>query len=480
MTPTTKETLISTLARHGQEQLLAFWDRLNGVQQQDLAAQIGRIDFALLDRLFSHRLDQGDVRTLANRAAPPPAIRLNSANNPFTVQQAQEKGRNALAAGHIGTMLVAGGQGTRLGFDHPKGMYAIGPVSGRTLFEIHVEKIVATSRRYGVKIPLFLMTSPKTHDETVAFFKQHDRFGLPEDDLIIFCQGTMPAVDAETGKVLLESPHRIAVSPDGHGGMLTALNASGGLANARQRGIRHLFYFQVDNPLVDICDPDFIGYHILANSELTSQVIAKRDPLDKVGNVVEVDGRLHVIEYSDLPDDVANRRNADGSLEVWAGSIAVHIMDVSMLGRLADSADGLPFHYAHKKVTYIDTSGWDDSSTVVPTMGRQIKPEKPNAIKFERFIFDLMPLSNNALVVEIDQNEGFGPLKNASGAAFDTPEMVRSMMIAKHRRWLKQAGVEVGEGVAVEISAMFALDAEEVAKKIARGTLVIESTYFTS
>ena len=474
-----KNDLLSILTPHGQEHLLAFWDQLSDAQRQDLAAQIRSIDFVLLDRLYARRNDKSNIHDLADRAAPPPAIRLDGSQNPFTPRQALRQGREALAAARVGTILVAGGQGTRLGFDHPKGMYSIGLVSRRTLFQIHVEKIVAASRRYGVKIPLYLMTSPKTHRETVAFFQQHNRFGLPKDDLFIFCQGTLPAVDAATGKVLLETPSQIAVSPDGHGGMLAALASSGGLNDALQRGIRHLFYFQVDNPLVDVCAPEFIGYHILAESELTTQVIAKRDPLDKVGNVVQVDGRLHVIEYSDLPDDVAQRKNPDGSLAVWAGSIAVHMMDTAMLRRLAETAEGLPFHYAHKKVAYIDTSCWGDSSTVATTKGRRIEPDTPNAIKFERFIFDLMPLASNAIVVEIDPQEGFGPLKNASGAAADTPEMVQSMMIAQHTRWLKQAGAEVDDNVAVEICPLFALDAEELAQKIPPKTRVTTPTYFS-
>ncbi len=446
---------------------MAFWDRLNDGQRRDLAGQIRRIDFVLLDKLYCRRNDQTGVRELANRASPPPAIRLNSSQNPYTPQQARRRGREALAAGHVGAILVAGGQGTRLGFDHPKGMYSIGPVSHRTLFQIHVEKILAASRRHGVKIPLYLMTSPKTHVETVAFFKEHNRFGLPEDDLFIFCQGTMPAVDAATGKVLLESPSQIALSPDGHGGTLAALAASGGLEDARRRGIRQLFYFQVDNPLVDVCGPEFIGYHILSNSELTTQVISKRDPMDKVGNVVQVDGRSHVIEYSDLPDDVARRRNQDGSLAIWAGSIAVHVLDTAMLARMAESADGLPFHYALKKVAHIDAGG------------RPVEPMTPNAVKFERFIFDLMPFSANAVVVEIDPQDGFAPLKNAPGAASDTPEMVQSMMIAQHARWLKQAGAEVAKGIAVEICPLFALDTDELAQKIPSGTRVTKPTYFS-
>ena len=273
---------------------------------------------------------------LAARAEPPPAFRLDAAQNPFTPQQARQRAEESLRAGEFGAILVAGGQGTRLGFDHPKGMFPIGPLSGKTLFQIHVEKIVAAGRRYGVRIPLYLMTSPATHEETVAFFAAHDRFGLPEEDLIVFCQGTMPAVDAQTGRVLLEAPGRIAASPDGHGGMLAALDRSGALDDIERRGIRHLFYFQVDNPLVDICGREFVGYHLLAGSEFSTQVIAKRDPLERVGNVVQVDGRLMVIEYSDLPDEAAKRRNADGSLAIWAGSIAVHVMDAALLRRLAE------------------------------------------------------------------------------------------------------------------------------------------------
>ncbi len=400
-------------------------------------------------------------------AAPPPAIRLHSSPNPFTPQQARRQGREALTAGRVGAILVAGGQGTRLDFNHPKGMFSIGPVSKRTLFQIHLEKIIAASRRYGVRIPLYLMTSPATHHETAAFLQAHNRFGLPAEDLFIFCQATMPAVDAATGKVLLESPSRIAVSPDGHGGMLAALACSGGLEDIERRGIRHLFYFQVDNPLVDVCEPEFIGYHVLANSEFTTQVIAKRDPLEKLGNVVQVDGRLYVIEYSDLSDDVARRNNSNGSLQIWAGSIAVHVMDTALLRRQAQTTEGLPFHYAYKKVACINAAG------------QELIPEKPNAIKFERFIFDLMSYTKNALVVEIDPQEGFAPLKNASGAAADTPEMVQGMMIAQHARWLRQTGAHVAEGVAVEISPLFALDAEELAQKIPPGTRVTKPTYFS-
>ena len=458
---------MAILSPHGQKHLLAFWDQLDARQRESLAEQIREVDLDLIARLYRHRDDQGNLRALADRAGPPPAFRLDAPGNPFTAQQARQRGSQALDAGHVAVILVAGGQGTRLGFDHPKGMYPIGPVSGRTLFQIHVEKILAMARRHGVRIPLYLMTSPATHGETVEYFARNDRFGLPEEDLRVFGQGTMPAVDAATGKLLLESPDRLATSPGGHGGMLAAFVGSGALEHARQRGIQQLFYFQVDNPLVDICGAEYVGYHLLCQSEMTTQVIAKRDPLEKVGNVVEVDGRRMVIEYIDLPDDVAQQRNPDRSLAVWAGSIAVHVFDLAFLQRMAGEVEALPFHLARKKVAHVDGAG------------RRIEPEKPNAIKFERFIFDLMPLSRNAVVVEVNPARAFAPLKNASGSSMDTPESVRAQMIALHGEWLHRAGVDVAQGVPVEISPLVALDGEELARKVRPSMRITAPTYLS-
>lgn len=461
-----KEELLAVLSPHKQEHLVRFWDQLAQPQQQSLADEIGRIDLALLDRLFHQPDRAGEIRALADRATEPPSFHLGDPSNRISPQDARARGQEALRSGEVAVMLVAGGQGTRLGFDGPKGTYRIGPVSGHTLFQIHAEKILATAQRYGRPVPLCLMTSPATHQPTIDFFQEHARFGLPESDLRAFCQGTMPAVDAATGKVLLDQPDRLALSPDGHGGMLAAFKQSGVLDELRSRGIKYLFYFQVDNPLVAICDPEFLGYHLLSGSELSSQVVRKKTPLDRVGNVVQVDGRLHVIEYSDLPEEVARRCNTDASLVVWAGSIAVHAMDLAFLDRMAVTAAGLPFHVARKKVPYVDDAG------------RRVEPPQENAIKFERFIFDLLPSAANAIVVEVDAREHFAPLKNASGKKEDTPESVKAQLSALHRGWLRQAGTRVPDDVPVEISPLFALDAEQTAAKIGPATQVTAPTYF--
>ncbi len=280
----------------------------------------------------------------------------------------------------------------------------------------------------------------------------------------------MPAVDAQTGKVLLAAKGEIAASPDGHGGMLAALAASGGLADARRRGLQQLFYLQVDNPLVELCDPEFLGYHLLAGSELSTLVVAKRSLRDKVGNVVALDGRLRIIEYSDLnplDDAVLERRMPDGGPVFWAGSTAVHAIDLAFLERMAGSAGALPFHLAHKAVPHVD-----------PQTGRRVEPAKPNALKFERFIFDLLPAAERAIVVEVDWQRSFAPVKNAPGDASDTPESVRGQMIALHREWLTAAGARVAAGVPVEICPLFAQDAVELAGRVAPGLAVTSERYF--
>lgn len=463
---------MSDLARHlaafGQQHVLRFWDTLSSVERQSLQVQLEAIDFAELARLTAGGQTSEDWAELATRAEAPPAVRL-AGPRPFSIGEATTRGEVALAAGKVGVVLVAGGQGTRLGFDHPKGMYPIGPVSGATLFEILIQKIRARARRYGTSIPLYLMTSPATHDETVRFLEQHDRFGLPAEDLHIFCQGTMPAVDAATGKLLLTSRGSLALSPDGHGGTLAALSKSGSLDDIRRRSIEQLFYTQIDNPLVSMCDPALVGYHLLCGSELSTQVIAKQTSRDKTGNVVLVDGKLRIIEYSDLnplPDAIVERLSADGSPLFWAGNTANHVFDVAFLLRAAAKAGSLPFHIAHKVVSYIDQAG------------NRIEPNNPNAIKFERFIFDLLPAARQGIVVEIDGEREFAPVKNAPGEPRNSPETTRAQMVALHREWLLGAGAKVADGVQVEISPLFAQSEAELAAQLPAGVTVTEDRCF--
>jgi len=464
-----KESLLELLTPHAQEHLLAHWDTLSPAEQAELAADIRAVDLKRIGRLFrSAEESPADWAALARRAMAPPAFRLADRAPTIAPDAAHRAGHAALAAGNVGVILVAGGQGTRLGFPHPKGMFSVGPVSGASLFQILFEKIVARSRAAGMRIPLYLMTSPATHDETIEYLKAKENFGLPSEDVLIFCQGTMPTLDARSGRLLLAEKHRLALGPDGHGGMLQALVSHRALADMQRRGLQQIFYCQVDNPLVEMCDPEFLGYHLLARSELSTQVIPKRTLRDKVGNVASIDGKLQIIEYSDLNplDDEIVGRTAGGNPVFWAGNTAVHVFETSFLERVAQSGTALPFHVARKSVPHVDAEG------------NKIEPSEPNAIKFERFIFDLLPEARQAIVVEVDEARTFAPVKNASGEPRDTPETVRAQMIALYRRWLIEAGCEVPEGVAVEISPLLAQNAQELAARISPGLVVTQPRYF--
>ena len=461
MTPITKDWL----KQYGQEHLLSFEPQWTNQQRLRMLSQLESIDFSLIRRLAANNSEDLDWSRVALMADAPPSVRIGQEHRQFASQSAKQAGEAALRSGQIGMILVAGGQGTRLGFDRPKGLYSIGPLSGRTLFQMHVDRLLAVMKRYQVSIPMYVMTSPATDADTRAYFDQESRLGLNVDQLHIFCQGTMPAIDAASGRILLSGPAEIAVSPDGHGGLVSAMASSGCFEHARQRGIDHFFYAQVDNPLVEVCDPLLIGYHLLSRSQMTTQVVRKRFPKEKVGNVVSIDGKVQIIEYSDLPDAVAEQTLPDGSLKLWAGNIAVHVFDRGFLESVVDSVDGLPFHRARKAVPFVN----DD--------GQLVKPASPNAIKFERFIFDLLPLAERAFVVEADAANVFAPVKNADGESVDTPADTRRALLALHRRWLTHAGAQVKDGVSVEIHPNWALDLEDVRQKISPGLLFEADTY---
>jgi UDP-N-acetylglucosamine/UDP-N-acetylgalactosamine diphosphorylase len=446
------------LRRHRQEHILRWWDELTPASRQILAAQIADLDLEQLAALYglSQTAAAGgeSPAEMAWRAIPPSQlIRVSCSDDDRRVwKAAREKGADLLRAGRVGVILVAGGEGTRLGFPHPKGQYPIGPVSGKPLFRLLAEQVVARARQSAAPIPYYVMTSPATHDETVAFFESQLNFGLDRGEVRFFRQGTMPAVDRQTGKLLLAARGELALNPDGHGGILAALDRSHLLDQMRERGVDFLYYHQVDNPLARVCDPAFLGFHAQHESEVSTKVVAKLSPDEKMGVAVEVDGRTQIIEYSDMPADVAGRRDANGEMLLWAGNTAMHVFSRSFFERLRARRIELPFHRAIKKVPFLDEAG------------QLVHPDAENAIKFERFIFDALPLAERSLVVEARREDEFCPLKNRSGDF--SPEHVRHSLALLYARWLRSAGAMLAENLPVEISPLYALDAEELAGKI--------------
>ena len=455
-------SLAARLKEHGQDHLLRWSEDLEPAARDRLRAEVAAIDLDQVADLYRH-LGQGDSAPATGSVRPLPVDRLPRTDGERVARRhVAAIGEAMLNKGEVAVVIVAGGSGTRLGFEGPKGTYPIAPVSGNTLFQIHAEKVLALSKRHGKTIPLYIMTSPENFATTSRFFAEHHNFGLKH--VRFFVQGQMPAVDRESGQILLASRDHVALSPDGHGGTLYALAAHGAgatpscLKEMEDLGVRTLFYFQVDNPMVRIADPAFLGLHRQADAEMSFKVIEKLAPDEKVGVVVEVDGRPQVIEYSDLPTELAELRDSAGGLQLWAGSIAVHVLERSFVERLVKGDVKLPFHRAIKKVAYVGPDG------------EMIKPAAPNAVKFERFIFDALPLAERYALVECDRAVEFEPLKNATGP--DSPATVRQRMSDQFADWLESAGVKVTRGgdgsvgFGIEISPLYALDAAELKTKV--------------
>jgi UDP-N-acetylglucosamine/UDP-N-acetylgalactosamine diphosphorylase len=443
----------------GQGHVLRFLDTLDGASRDAFLRQLAALDWDGLAEL--RRLARG-IAAGAERPGLAPDLAVaetpacETLGGPHAAA-ATEAGTRALAAGEWGAILVAGGQGSRLGCTGPKGIVPVGPLSGRTLFEILAGKLAGIARRHGRPVPLAIMTSSATDDDTRRWLADHAHAGLDPAHVLVFRQSDLPALDDREANLLLDAPGRIAMAPDGHGGMLPALERAGGLEWFARRGCRHVVSFQVDNPLAMPLHPEFLGHHLLAGAEFTTQVVAKREPGERVGVVVRAGGRTFVVEYSDLPAALAAERRADGRLRFHAGSIAVHAFALDFLARAALEPDPLPLHLAHKAVPFLDEAG------------TPVAPRAPNAVKFERFIFDLMPLARGVVLVEIDPADGFAPLKNPPGAAADTLAHVHAAMDAFARRLLGRAGVTVAEGVTVEV-APWVLDAADVAAVCPPGT----------
>jgi UDP-N-acetylglucosamine/UDP-N-acetylgalactosamine diphosphorylase len=457
------DALQQRLRDYGQEHALRWWDQLTAEERTTLVEQLNQVDLEEMRQLFERHADTYSLPP-PEKLKPVPVIK---AGDPDTA--AVERGEEALRAGEVAVLLVAGGQGSRLGFDHPKGMYPIGPVTGNSLFQIHAEKVLALQRRYGRSVPLLIMTSHATDAETRRYFADHRYFGLPADDVLFFQQGEMPALDIRTGKLLMESRGRLFTGPNGHGGTLSALADSGLLHRLREREIRQVFYYQVDNPMVKVAAAEFLGRHLNANADVSSKVIAKESPTDRLGNFVLVDGQCSIIEYSDLPADVARQTDENGQLRIWAGNPAIHIFSTAFLTRVTNERTYLPFHVARKKVPFINEDG------------EQVQPETENALKFEMFIFDAFPLAERWVLLETTRPSEFVPLKNATGA--DSPELVRKAMSNQAAGWLENAGVKVPRtsagdaAVPLEISPLFALNAAELARRVSKSLRITGPLY---
>ena len=418
-----------------QAHVLRFWDRLAPEARQQLAAQAAALDLPALMRGF--RATQQASTEVPKLEAPEVEALPEFGGSPERRAEARVRGEALLRQSRVALMVVAGGQGSRLGFPGPKGLYPFGPVSGRTLFALQAQRIRRLRERTGAAIPWYVMTSDATDAATRSAFEEAGHFGLPPRDVFFLRQGMVTSFDFD-GKLILERPDRIFVNPDGHGGSLTALLDSGALDDMERRGITTIFYYQVDNPMIELGDPVLLGFHALSGAEISCKSLRKRVPGEKMGVFARIDGRIGVVEYTEITPEQRDARDRNGRLVFDAGNLAVHAFEVEFVrGVAAEAERWLPWHASAKKIPTIDASG------------APVEPSEPNGLKLERFVFDALRAARNVSIVEASRDE-YGPVKNASGG--DSPQSSRAALSAHYRRWIEDAGLRVpGPALWIEI-----------------------------
>ena len=436
--------LVKRLERLGQDhiaRLLSSED--NPLLMERIATDLEGVDIDLVERLIRgealYEPPQGDVEP----ADVIPAA-FASSKEAFVYIR---RGRELLRSGKVAALVVAGGQGSRLGIDAPKGVVGVTPVKGKSLFGLFAEKILALEHKFQCKVPWFIMTSRKNDGSTQEYFRDNAYFGLNQDRVYFFVQGMLPSV-TEEGKFIIGQDGGLLMNPDGHGGTFNALQTSGSLSLMKDLGIDEIFYFQVDNPLAKVCDPLFLGLHNLSGAQMSSKVVRKSTYEEKVGVITRINNKTTLVEYTDMSDEVRYAKGSDGEMLHWTGNLAIHMIRRSFAEEITAQGTKLPFHRARKMII---------------AQGPDHKPMETLGIKFEAFLFDALPMADQSITLEVMREEEFAPVKNLTGA--DSLESSRLLQSALHTSWLKRLGVDVVPGISVEISPLFALDYEDLLAK---------------
>lgn len=393
------------LIKHGQEHILKYYNELNYQERKNLENQIKDIDFSLLSLI-----DKKDGNSEKGKIEPLGAMTITE------IQQRKDEflneGINAIKQGKVAAVLLAGGQGTRLGFDKPKGMFNIGINRELYIFECLINNLMEVVNQTGAWIPLYIMTSEKNNDDTVSFFEEHEYFGYNKNYISFFIQEMAVSVDY-SGKIMLEEKDRISSSPNGNGGWFSSLKKAGLDKKMKAEGTEWINVFAVDNVLQKIADPCFIGAVIASDYKSGSKVVSKASPDEKVGVLCLEDGRPSIVEYYEMTDDMINLRNDDGTLAYNYGVILNYLFRTDSLEE--SSGKKLPVHVVEKKIPYIDENG------------NHINPEQPNGYKFETLVLDMVHMQENCLAYEVERNKEFAPVKNKSGV--DSIDSARNLLI---------------------------------------------------
>ena len=437
-----EQQLIDSISKDNPH-IFAFWETLTDKDKDALIADLQSVNWEQLCAYYNAASSQSN----AQEAVTFSTAEYYPTGNLSQSRTMRQLGAKALSEGKVAFLTVAGGQASRLDYEYPKGCFPISPITKKPLFQIFAEKIRYYSEYYSKQMQWYIMTSDTNYDDTVNFFSKHDYWGLDSRNVTFFRQGMLPAVTSD-GKLILSEPHRLFRNPDGHGGILTALMKTGLLDKIKDSGIQYLSYFQVDNPLINMADTTFIGYHILNNMSVTTKVIEKLYPEERLGVIGKKNGINGIIEYSDLPMEMAQERLPNGKLRYGMGSTGVHIFSTAFLTHITQR---LPIHCAKKKVTAVQRAA--DGSPV---------REEVEAIKFETFVFDTIGLADTdkSGFFETNRADEFYPLKNKIG--LDSIATCTTGQINAYIRWLIEAGIidntEVHKINKAEISPLFAPD----------------------
>ena len=391
------------LHRAGQEHVLAYYEELTKEQKELLLSQIEDTDFGVLASVKDHKggTARGKITPLAAMELP----QIEAEHEKY-----KEKGLEAIRKGKVGAVLLAGGMGTRLGSDHPKGMYNIGITKDVYIFQRLIENLLDVVKEAEAYVPLYVLTSDKNHEDTTAFLKEHDYFGYPEEYITFFMQEMAPACDYE-GKVYLEEKWKLSTSPNGNGGWYSSMYKWGIAQKAIADGVEWLNVFAVDNVLQRIADPCFVGAVIDRGCACGSKVVRKCAPDEKVGVMCLEDGRPSIVEYYELTEELMDAKDEKGDPAYNFGVILNYLFKVSDLEKIREKK--LPLHVVEKKIPYLDKQG------------NKVKPTEPNGYKFEQLVLDMIHELDSCLPFEVDRRKEFAPIKNATGV--DSVESARQL-----------------------------------------------------
>ncbi|XP_032528285.2 UDP-N-acetylhexosamine pyrophosphorylase [Danaus plexippus] len=471
------EKLKEQLALHGQEHLVKYWPELTENERELLASEIQNLDLAEVNEIFRRATESTKVilEKFDDDLKPIPQAHYESVPglSQEKVLEYENIGFQQISDDKVGVLLLAGGQATRLGFGYPKGMYDVGLPSRKTLFQIQAERILKVQQmaqqRTGKsgKVTWYIMTSEHTMGPTADFFKSHNYFGLDEDNIIFFNQGRLPCFDFN-GKIFLDEKYHLSTAPDGNGGIYRALKTQGILDDIARRGVEHLHAHSVDNLLIKVADPVFIGYCKSKNADCAAKVVSKSSPSEAVGVVCRVNGYYKVVEYSELTEEAANRRNPDGRLTFSAGSICNHYFSAQFLQKICNYESKLKHHISNKKIPFINEDGV------------RVKPSEPNGIKLEKFIFDVFEFAENFICLEVARDVEFSALKNSDSAKKDCPSTAREDLLRLHRKYIREAGGVIDDNIDVEISPLLSYGGEDLKDLVENEAFVISPFHLKS